>query len=265
MTRAYVPAYERHRAVPATGVRVVWALCAMTVLAQISYPLVERGSREPVTATVVVLFLATSVAHAALHRGVAWAAAFVLVAAGCGLLAEAVGLATGLPFGSYAYGDGLGSKLLGVPALVPLAWAMFAYPAFLVGRRLAGGRRLVAWLVGAVALASWDVFLDPQMVAEGYWRWDDPTPALPGVPGIPLSNYAGWLLVSAVLMGLLGLALPDRSADDGVPAVLFLWTYASSVLANAVFFDRPGVAFAGGIAMGVVAVPYAVSLWRERP
>ena len=265
MTRAYVAAYERHRAVPASGARLVWALGATTVLAQISYPLVERGSRETVTAAVVVLFLATSVAHAAVHRGVRWAAAFLLVAAGCGLVAEAVGTATGVPFGRYSYGTGLGPKVLDVPVLVPLAWAMFAYPAFLVGRRLSGGRPLAGWLVGAVALASWDVFLDPQMVAEGYWQWDDPTPSLPGVPGIPLTNYAGWLVVSLVLMGLLTVALPDRAADDRVPAAQFLWTYASSVLANAVFFDRPGVAVAGGLAMGVVAVPYAVSLWRDRP
>ena len=26
--------------------------------------------------------------------------------------------------------------------------------------------------LGAVALTAWDLFLDPQMTAEGYWRWD---------------------------------------------------------------------------------------------
>ena len=35
--------------------------------------------------------------------------------------------------------------------------------------------------VGALALASWDLFLDPQMVDAGHWRWADPLPALPGV------------------------------------------------------------------------------------
>ena len=49
--------------------------------------------------------------------------------------------------------------------------------------------------------------------------------------------------------------LPARQADDRVPLALFVWTWASSVLANLAFFGRPGVALAGGLAMAVVAVP----------
>ncbi len=42
-----------------------------------------------------------------------------------------------------------------------------------------------------------------------------------------------------------------------MPALLYLWTYVSSVLLNAFFVDRPGVAIWGGIVMGLVAIPYA--------
>jgi putative membrane protein len=101
------------------------------------------------------------------QRGGFWAAGLVGVAAGVGLAAEAVGVATGVPFGSYAYGDDLGPKVLDVPVLVPMAWTMFAYPALLVGRTARRSMPVVAWPIGALALASWDVFLDPQMVAEG--------------------------------------------------------------------------------------------------
>jgi putative membrane protein len=194
---------------------------------------------------------------------VAWATGYAAVTLAVGWGAEAVGVATGWPFGDYAYSDDLGPQLLDVPLVIPLAWAMFAYPSLLVGRKLARGP--LAWLVGALALASWDLFLDPQMVAEGHWTFADPTPALPGIPGVPVQNYVGWIVVALVLVGALHAALPDRRAADAVPATLFLWTYASSVLANAVFFDRPRVAIVGGVVMGLVAVPYAVSLWRDRP
>jgi putative membrane protein len=40
--------------------------------------------------------------------------------------------------------------------------------------------------------------------------------------------------------------------------------YVSSVLANAVFLGRPWVALIGGIVMGLVAVPLAYSLARDR-
>jgi uncharacterized membrane protein len=110
-------------------------------------------------------------------------------------------------------------------------------------------------VAGAWALASWDLFLDPQMVEAGRWRWLDVQHPVPGTSDIPLSNVAGWVLVSLVLMAALS-RLPRVDADDRVPGALFLWTYVSSVLANAVFFGRPAVALVGGLVMGVVAVPY---------
>jgi uncharacterized membrane protein len=259
-TTSHRPADRRART-PAPGWSVLpVALAASAVLLQIAYPLVSGTARDRLTVATVLVFAAASVSHAAVHRGLRWAAAYLAVSAGLGLLAEAVGTATGVPFGRYEYTDSLGPSLLDVPVVVPLAWAMFAYPCLLVGRRLARGR-LGATLVGAWALASWDLFLDPQMVAAGHWRWTDVQLALPTSPEIPVSNHLGWLLVAVVMLGVLQ-ALPWRAADDRVPAALFLWTYASSVLAFAVFFGRPGVAVVGAVGMGAVAVPYALSLRR---
>lgn len=242
--------------------RVPVALAVATVLLQIGYPLVSGQPRHTLTVVTVVAFFLASVSHALLHRGVAWTAVFVLITTGTGLVAESVGTSTGFPFGEYDYAGSLGWKLISVPVVIPLAWAMMAYPCLLVGQRLARSR-LGAALVGGWALASWDLFLDPQMVEAGHWTWADVQLALPGSPGIPVSNYLGWLLVAVLMVGALQL-LTRREADDRVPAALFLWTYGSSVLANAVFFGRPAVALLGGIGMGVVAVPYALSLRRGR-
>ena len=235
-------------------------LAAATVLLQVAYPLVSGSSRDVLTVVTVVTFFAASTSHALVHRGVPWTAAFVLVTAGTGLLAEAVGTATGIPFGDYRYADSLGVTLLGVPVVIPLAWSMMAYPCLLLGQRLCRTPPAAA-VVGGLALASWDLFLDPQMVEAGHWRWTHVTHALPGAPDIPGSNYVGWLLVAVLMVGVLQL-LPRRASDDRQPAVLFLWTYGSSVLANAVFFDRPMTAVVGGLGMGVVAIPYALSLRR---
>jgi putative membrane protein len=247
---------------PAASVlrRIPVVLAAATVLLQIGYPLVSGATRDRLTIVTVGVFFLASVSHALVHRGARWAALFVLVTTGFGLLAEAVGTATGVPFGQYDYADSLGPKLLSTPVVIPLAWAMFAYPCLLVGQRLARSA-VGAAAVGGAALASWDLFLDPQMVSAGHWQFTDVQASLPGAPGIPLSNYLGWLLVAVVMLGVLQL-LGRRTADDRVPAVLFLWTYVSSVLANAAFFGRPVVALVGGIGMGLVAVPYALSLRR---
>jgi uncharacterized membrane protein len=177
-----------------------------------------------------------------------------------------VGVHTGVPFGDYAYTGTLGPQLLGVPAIVPLAWAMLAYPALLVARTLLGSRPrpLLVVPLAAWALATWDVFLDPQMVDAGHWRWAHPGPALPGVAGIPLTNYVGWLLVALLLQALLSRVVPGGPRSDALPLALYAWTYLSSVLAHAVFFGRPPVALVGGLLMGTVAVPLLVALARRR-
>ena len=240
------------------------ALAAATVLAQIAYPLVRGDARDTLTVATVLLFAATSLAHARVSRGPRAAALLLLVAGGGGLLAEAVGVATGVPFGRYYYAGSLGPAVLGVPVVIPLAWVMMAWPAYLVAARLARrGPGRVA--VGAAALASWDLFLDPQMVDAGHWRWADPLPSLPGVPTVPLTNYAGWLLVALVLMTLLDRAVPVRPGRDTVPYALYLWTYASSVLAHAAFLGLPASALWGGLGMGLVAVPLALALRRPAP
>jgi putative membrane protein len=235
-------------------------LAGLVVLLQVAYPLTDGAARDRLTVLTVAVFAAATLSHAAVHRGLRWAGAYLAVTAVVGLLAEAVGTATGVPFGAYDYAGSLGAKLLGVPVVIPLAWAMFAYPCLLVGQRLSGSR-LGATVVGGWALASWDLFLDPQMVEAGHWTWTDVTASLPGSADVPVSNYLGWVLVGVVIVGLLQL-LPRTDADDRVPAALFLWTYASSVLAFAVFFGRPMVALVGGAGMGLVAIPYALSLRR---
>jgi uncharacterized membrane protein len=240
-----------------------WALLGALILIQICYPLTSGGTRAGLTVATVVLGYLLSVSHALLTRGVRAAAALVATATLGGFAVEAVGVATGFPFGTYVYSGQLGPKLLGVPLIIPLAWTWMAWPAWLAAVRLVRGR----WArigVAAVGLAAWDLFLDPQMVAEGYWRWRSATPALPGVPGIPIGNYLGWLGFALVLMTAFSLLLEEKDGVDDRPIMtLWLWTYASSVLAQAVFLGLPASAAWGGVVMGMVVVPLIIKLRRR--
>jgi putative membrane protein len=102
------------------------------------------------------------------------------------------------------------------------------------------------------------------MVAAGHWSWTWPDPHLPGVPGIPLTNYAGWLLVGICLTAVLDQLVPATPGRvEAVPAALLAWTWVGSTVANLAFFDRPMVALWGGLAMGAVVGPYLVLLRRD--
>ena len=247
---------------------LTWLLAAVTVGLQIAYPLVDGSMKDRVTIAIVVAFAATCVVHAWVHHGFGWALGLLVITAGGGFAVEAAGVRTGLPFGDYRYTGGLGPERYDVPLVVPLAWTMMAYPVLLAARRLGGRAKLAVVLIGAYGLAAWDIFLDPQMVDDGHWRWADPTPHLPGVPGVPLTNYAGWIVSGLVLMVLLTTLLPwrrSRDRSEAVPAALLTWTWVGYVIGNLFWFGRDSVALAGGVALGLLAVPYLWSLWQSRP
>lgn len=225
------------------------------VLAQIGYPLASGAVRDAVTIAIVVLVATAALVHACQSRGPRTAVALAAVTIPGGFAVEVLGVHTGVPFGRYHYTGGLGPVWLGVPLVIAFAWTMLAWPAALAARRLCRGpgARVV---VGAWALAAWDVFLDPQMVAAGHWSWHDPRPHLPGVPTVPTGNFVGWLavalLVSLALQRVLRNA-PD--GDDRAPLAFYVWTWASSALALAAFLDLAAAALWGALAMGAVAVP----------
>ena len=261
------PAVTGHPGVRPTLHAVPWALGAGVVGVQIAFPLTGGGTPDAHRARGGALRVRLGGRTPCSPAAPAPPCGLVVVAGGGGLAAEAIGLATGLPFGQYAYTGSLGTAVLGVPLVVPAAWIMMAYPSLIVGRRLAaalGRGRGVTTVLGAWALATWDVFLDPQMVEAGHWYWLEPWPTLPGVPGIPVSNFVGWLLVALLMMAALDRVLPGRhDGDDRLPLALWCWTFLSSTMAAAVFFGRPSVALVGGLLMGLVGVPLLVVLSRH--
>jgi putative membrane protein len=263
-------AASRVRRAPAlAGVPPV--LAAVLVLTAIAYPLTSGGARDAVSWAIVVLGSSLSVVHAGLSRGRRTAAGVLLLVAAVAVAFEAVGLATGFPYGRYTYSDALGPTLLGVPFLVPLAWLMMAWPsrllAELLTRTVRSGRRRAARIAVATGVfAAWDVVLDPQMVQAGYWTWTHPHPGLPGIGTVPLTNLGGWLLAGATLMTMLDL-LVERTAVPGSPRIgavaplgALAWMTLGGALAHAGWLDLPGSAAWGA----ALAVPVLAALARQR-
>lgn len=250
---------RRRRAGILRAIPIVFAV--LTITAQITWVLTDN--RFLWTHIVVGLFFLATASHALVHRGLTWTSMYIAITLLFGYFIELLGTSTGYPFGDYDYARQVAGNsvpaIAGVPLIVPFAWSMMAYPALIVAARLVWrhGRAAVA-LVGAIALTAWDLFLDPQMVNEGLWTWNDTSFALPGIPEIPAQNYLGWLLSTALLMIMLSW-LPPRRADNSLPIVMYLWMWLGGIIMNLFWLDRIGVALWGGLAMGAVIIPV---LWR---
>ena len=170
--------------------------------------------------------------------------AWVLFAAafGFGLLVEWLGYTTGVPFGAYDY-TAPGPRLLGVPLLVPLGW--FAFTMIALALAPPGSKR---WLA-PLALVAWDTGLDPLMVSQGFWRFEQ------GVYyGIPLSNFLGWGVSGVVLVALLGWLEPRLLTDTSPDLRAVFWAQAFLMSVGLVFFGLPWAALSVLAAMSLVGV-----------
>jgi uncharacterized membrane protein len=197
-------------------------------------------------ASVVVLYLAQA---AGARRGTAIVISIVALA----WAAEALGSRAGVPFGAYGYTAKLQPQLLGVPLLIPLAWLMMLPPAWAVAQRITGrvaGPAFIA--VSALAFTAWDLYLDPQMVRWGLWVWDAPGAYF----GIPLVNFAGWLLISGLITAL---ARPPALPQPPL-LIIYALVWLIEGVGQGMFWGLPGPALCGCTGMGA----FLVWAWRSR-
>lgn len=159
--------------------------------------------------------------------------------------AEYIGSQTGFPFGRYAYSALLQPQLGHVPLVIPFAWMMMLPAAWAVASCLVGTRRLLPFTaVSAVALTAWDLFLDPQMVAWGFWEWASPG----GYFGIPWVNFLGWLLVGGLMTAVVR---PDQLPR--IPLlIVYGVTWALETIGLLAFWQLPGPALVGFVVMGAL-------------
>jgi putative membrane protein len=144
---------------------------------------------------------------------------------------ELIGVATGWPYGTFEYTVDLGPMLGGVPMALPVFFIPLVMNAYLLCLLLLGSRASNGWLrlasvIGAVV--AMDVVLDPGAVALGFWSFGGGS-----FYGVPLSNYAGWVVSATVAVVTLdrafaGTTLRDRLVDcdfmlDDMVSFVILW------------------------------------------
>ncbi len=237
----------------------------VTVAGMIATPLFPQGgpTRRVLSNVVVVGSFTTTTANAVRRWGARRAGVAAAATAIGTTVVERVGTATAIPFGRYGYTAALRPQVAQVPAIVPLAWFAVGLPAretahAALGKRSTPVTRIV---LGSAALTAWDLFLDPQMVGEGYWTW-----AKRGMyRGIPLTNYLGWFITGLGVMALLEAALPpadDPNDADGVLVGTYTYMGVMETIGFARYFRDPVVAIVGGLGMLPIAATALVEKLR---
>ena len=260
--RHYNPRRRRRGGISPKARNVLFFIIGLTIALQISYPLIDGEALRWVTIATVYAGALAMVIHGHLSYGAKYSTRYLPITALFGLGVEVLGVHTGWPFGTYQYDSSLGAQLFGVPLVVPFAWVMMVHPALVAARRVAGHW---VYAYGGALLAAWDLFLDPQMVAAGRWKWEVTGAHVPFTPDIPMSNPFGWLFAGLLIIGLLNKVLPrerrKNAASLAAVDALLLWTLFAGFVGNIFFFDRPGLAFFASAIMGVLLTPYFFSSW----
>jgi len=104
-----------------------------------------------------------------------------------GFIIEVIGVKTGLVFGKYSYGEGLGFKLLEVPLIISINWAML----ICAGIRIVSGifaNKITSLVVAALLVTLIDLLIEQVAPKLDFWQFEG------GLPG--LHNYLGWIGVA---------------------------------------------------------------------
>ena len=105
-----------------------------------------------------------------------------------GFTLEVIGVKTEVIFGSYRYGNALGIKILTVPLLIGINWAILIYATTQFWQIK---NSVLNALFGAFLMVFLDFFIEQNAAKFDFWYWKNNV--------IPIQNYVAWFIISFLL------------------------------------------------------------------
>ena len=130
-----------------------------------------------------------------------------------GYLVELLGIFTGFPFGDYQYGEALGYKLSGVPAIIGVNWFLLVMGAGFFSKLVTeskGGQTFLA----SVIMVLVDFPIEHMASTLDYWHWAG--------NDIPFSNFIGWLFVSIIMQILFQKYMAKETNQLAIPYLVLV-------------------------------------------
>lgn len=132
-----------------------------------------------------------------------------------GFTVEAIGVNTGLLFGTYEYGNELGIKLYGVPVVLGLNWyCVVAASSHIVLRWFPKQLPLLMKaIVAGLFCVVLDYFIEPIAIKYDFWDWENSI--------IPVFNYVCWFIFSAIFASVY--LLKVKTINSTAHFLFYIW------------------------------------------
>jgi len=212
-------------------------------------------ARRPYVVCFLIVFLILSARHVGIKRSILWLVLGYILA----FASEYSSIHNGFPYGKYQYiYENLKGELIfmGVPVWDSLSYVFMTYASYAAASYLLPAeKRYSRWFLASILTLLLDIITDPiANLGERWFLGKIYYYESPGLYfGIPISNFAGWWLVSFIIIGintLFGLGEARR------PNIIYLLFYISisafNILVGAVISAYSITLINIGIMLGVI-------------
>ena len=110
-----------------------------------------------------------------------------------GMITEILGVQRGWIFGDYKYGNALGYKILGVPMLIGVNWALLTIITAAIAQQFYENLFLRI-VIGVCLMIFLDLLIEPIAPVLDFWAFEG--------GNAPLQNYIGWTAVAIFLQSI---------------------------------------------------------------
>ena len=124
-----------------------------------------------------------------------------------GFLIEAVGVRSGMIFGTYSYGTGLGLKLLDTPLMIGINWLLLVYCTSIIVNSFPV-HDIFKIISASLLMVVYDVLLEQTAPILDMWEFEGGY--------APVQNYLSWFIISVIFLlflRLTGIKFENRMAQ----------------------------------------------------
>tara|TARA_Y100000766_G_scaffold216636_1_gene188499 strand:- start:472 stop:1104 length:633 start_codon:yes stop_codon:yes gene_type:complete len=111
-----------------------------------------------------------------------------------GYVVEVLGVASGILFGEYQYGQTLGWKLMDVPIIMGVNWLILSFSSLGIIGKITSNSFLKV-IMASLIMVVLDVLIEPIAIKLDFWIWAD--------VNVPVQNYIMWFFSALIINSII--------------------------------------------------------------